>query len=240
MTLEVIRLDEVLARQFVTDTSRMDESLTLYQIDRAVGNPESDNLLIQCAAAGCSILSNDAYIRALVYDARMFEYRRRRYHAEISSIMGDRAHFENFLRLEKLLLVQAGMDQGLADVIIGRCRDTREAGRHGRFDAKVFGNSLEELRLVVCGTLADMRKSTLDQRRQEQLFRRLAAVRAGIFGCVVVGLDASSLIATVGLSAAGGAVSMAVGGAIIGQAINDLSATVHHRRYWLARRFRRR
>jgi hypothetical protein len=229
----------MLAREFVIATRYMDESLTLYQVDHAIGNPESRGLLIQGAMTGCSILSNDVYVRALVDDARTFEDRRRRHRADMRAIMGDRTHFENFLRLEKLLLLQAGMDQGLADVIIRRCRDAREGARRGRFDARAFGYALEELRLVVCGVLADMRKATLDQDRQEQMFRRLAAIRVGVFGSVVVGLDGSSLIATVGLSAAGAAVSIAIGGAMVGQAINELSATGQHRRSWLTRWFRR-
>jgi hypothetical protein len=223
-------MDEMLARELVAATRQMDESLTLYRVDRSIGSRDSESRLVQSATTGCSLLSNDVYVRALEDDALTFRDRRRRHRKDMQSIMGSSSHFDKFLELEKSLLVEAGTDPRLADVIIARCRDSREAAKNGRFDAGAFRDALGELRLAVCGVLADLRKAALDQQRQDQTFRRLAAVRGGVFGCVVVGLDASSLVTTVGLSAAGAAVSIAVGGAIVSQALTDLTAIRRERR----------
>jgi hypothetical protein len=229
-------MDEMLAREFVAATRQMDESLMLHHVDLAIGSKSSGDRLIQSATTGCSLLSNEVYVQALVDDARMFANRQRHHRRDMRAIMGDRAHFENFLGLEKRLLIEAGFTHDEADVIVRRCWDARDVARHAKFDAGEFGTALMGLRLAVCRALTEMRKTSLDRQRQQEQSRRLAAVRKGIFGCVLVGLDASSLPATVGLSAAGSAVSIALGGAIVGQAVNDLSTTGGHRAFrgfWL-------
>jgi hypothetical protein len=238
-----VYMDEMLAREFVIATNEMSESLTLYRVDQSLGNRESRRQLVRCAATGCALLSNDVYVEALVRDARARQEQRRRHRRDMRVITGG-AHFEYFLGLEKSLLEEAGTDPEMTEAIIDRCREVRKSTRHGKFGATAFSRALEELRLAVCDVLAELRKDTFDQppedqlsRPEDQLSRRLAAVLKGVFGCVVVGLDASSLAPTVGLSAAGSAVSIAVGSAIVGQASTDLSGTGCYPR-WLLRRFR--
>lgn len=229
-------MDEILAREFVAAANRMQDSLTLYQVDQSLGHRESGGLLIQCATTGCSLLSNDAYVQALVDDAHTFRRAAAGHYADIHAIMGV-DHFEFFLQAETRLLEQAGADSGLVEAIVGRCRETREAARQGKFNANAFRDTLGELRFAVCGVLAELRKATFDQRPPEQLSRRLMAVVKGVSGCVVVGLDASPLVA-VALSPAGSAVSIAVGCAIVSDAFNDLKGAGRHRRMWSWRRFR--
>jgi hypothetical protein len=215
-------VDEVLAREFVQATNQMYESLTIYRVDQNLGNQESKRLLVQCATTGCSLLSNDTYVQALMDDARE-NHNLRRYYRRDKRVITGRAHFEHFLGIERSLLEQAGTNSRLTEEIIGRCREARTATRRGKFDANRFSNALEELRLAVCGVLAELRETTHDQPPPDQLPLRLVAVLKGVCGCVIVGLDASSLAPAVHLSDAGSAVSIAVGGAIVGQAITDLS-----------------
>jgi hypothetical protein len=218
-----IRMEEILAREFVIATNRMHDSLANYYADRSRGNRGAESLQ-ECATTGCSLLSNDMYMQALVEDARIGQeqlwfYRR---HAHI--ITG-RAHFEHFLGIERRLLLEAGMDAGVTEGLINQCRTAREAPRRGKFNANAFSGTLEELRRAVCGILAELREVAHDEPSQHQLSRRLTSVFKGVCGCVLVGVDASTLAPTVGLSAAGSAVSIAVGGAIVGQTISDLSGT---------------
>jgi hypothetical protein len=218
-------VDEVLAREFVRAANQMNQSLTIYQVDQRLGNQESRFLLVQCAITGCSLLSNDTYVRALVDDARSVHDLRWHPRRDKRAITG-RDHFEHFLGIERRLLEQAGTDPRLTEEIIGRCREARKVTRRGRFGANAFSSALEELRLLACDVLAELRKTTFDQPPPDQLPRRLASVLKGVCGCVIVGLDASEslrLAPNVGLSDAGSAVSIAVGGAIVTQAITDLS-----------------
>jgi hypothetical protein len=214
-------VDEILAREFVISANRMHESLAIYHADRSRGHLQSRGLL-ESATTGCSLLSNDMYVHALVEDARSGQERLRFHRRDVQEITG-RAHFEHFLGIERRLLVEAGMDPGITDSIINRCRAARKAPRRGEFDANAFSDALEELRIVVCEVLADLREESFHQLSQRQMFRRLMSVFMGVCGCVVVGLDASSLAPTVGLSAAGSTISVAVGGAIVSQAITNLS-----------------
>ncbi len=228
-------MDEVLAREFVVATNRMYESLTIYQVDQSHGHRDSRDLL-ECARTGCSLLSNDMYVHALVEDARAFQERRWLHRKDMRIITG-RGHFEHFLRIERSLLQEAGTNPGLTEDIISRCREARKATRQGKFDANAFRGALEELRHAVCDVFADLREPTFDQPPPHQLPRRLWSVLTGVCGCVVVALDYSSLAATVGLSAAGSQVSVAVGSGIVGKAITDLWGPGCYPR-WLSRRFR--
>lgn len=213
-------MDEILARELVAAANQMHASLTLYQTDLSLGRRDSRGLLVQCATTGCSLLRNPTYMQALVTDARMLEERISIYRTDMQSIM-DGGHFEFFLEIEANLLRQAGADPSLIELILKRCRETREAARRSEFDAEKFRGALGQLRDEVCGALTELRRATSDQRLPR---RRLRACLIGVSGCVVVGLDASMLAATSGLSAAGSAVSIAVGGAILSQAITDASA----------------
>jgi hypothetical protein len=229
-------VDEMLAREFVMATKEMNESLTLYQMDQSRGKREARRQLIRCATTGCALLSNDDYVQALVSDARALQEQRWHYRRDKRAITG-RAHFERFLVLEMRLMERAGADPETIGAIVDRCREARKATRQGEFDANAFSDALEELRFAVCSVLAELREDTFDQPPKDQLSRRLAAVFKGVCGCVVVGLNASSLASTVGLNTAGSAVSIAVGGAIVGQAITDLSGAGCYPR-WLLRTFR--
>jgi hypothetical protein len=222
-------VDEILARELVAAANQMHKSLTLYEADRDLGNQEAESL-VQCAVIGCSVLGNGVYVQALVDDARALRGTAANYRRNMHLITGV-DHFEYFLQIERSLLELAGADQGLIEIIFEKCRDARREARRGEINVAAFRDALEELRITACGTLIELRNATTNQRAPQQFARRLGTVLTGCCGCVVVGLDASILAPTVGLSAAGSAVSITVGGAIVAQAITDLAATWHHRRH---------
>lgn len=230
-------MDEILAREFVIATNKMHESLAIYYADLSRGHREAAGLL-ECAMTGCSLLSNGMYVQALVEDARACQERLWFNRRDVQEITG-RSHFEYFLGIERSLLQEAGMDAGVTEALIDQCRAARKAPRRGKFNADAFSGALEELRLAVCSILAELRKATFDEHSQHQMSRHLASVFKGFCGCVLVGVDASSLAPTVGLSAAGSAVSIAVGSAIVGQAITELSGAGCLPGTWLVHRFRR-
>jgi hypothetical protein len=134
-------------------------------------------------------------------------------------------HFEFFLEGERRLLMAAGVDPSLVAVMIQRCQDGREMASRRELDIDQFRYALEELRDAVCETLAELRRSTFQQPSPNRLRRRLIASFEGVCGGVLVGLDATALAVSVGLSTAGSAVSGALGAAIVGDAIAALRAT---------------
>jgi hypothetical protein len=230
-------MDEILAREFVIATNQMHKSMTIYYADLSRGHREARGLL-ECATTGCSLLSNDMYVHALLEDAREWQERIWFHRREVQEITG-RSHFEYFLGIERRLLREAGMDAGVTEALIDQCRTARKAPRRGKFNADAFSLALEELRLAVCSVLAELREATFDEPSQHQMFRHLASVFKGVCGCVLVGADASSMAPIVRLSTPGSAVSIAVGSAIVGQAITELSGTGCLPGTWLLHRFRR-
>jgi hypothetical protein len=138
-------------------------------------------------------------------------------------------HFDFFLGAEGRLLKAAGTDPSLTTAILQQCREARAAARQGEFNAFRFRNALEELRETVCAEYLELRGATSDPGPSGRRYRRLAACFKGVCGCVVVGLDASALAATIGLTAAGSAVSIAVGAAVVDHALGDLKALANPR-----------
>lgn len=166
------------------------------------------------------ILSNDALF---FRDVETLGQRQRNNSEAFREITGattrSLGHFHHFWEREKSLLIMAGMDRSLVerlsrivDEMIERIRETRLSVVHLR-------NVINAVRDDTCNL-----SNTLNQSLQEE--RDLNAVERGvrrgwyaIIGAAIVALDVSSLVATVGLSAAGTAVSRAVGGALIGAAV---------------------
>lgn len=219
-------MDETLARQFVAAANQMYDSLTLYETDQSLGRQESNGSLVQCATTGCSLLSNAAYMQALMDDAWMLKDRVAE-HREDMQVITTVDHFEFFLGAEGRLLAAAGADTSLTTVILQQCREEREAARRGEFNVFAhlrFRVALEELRNAVCSVLSELRYATFDPQPPRRRYRRLVACFKGVCGCVVVGLDASALAGTIGLSTAGSAVSIAVGAAVVDHALSDLRA----------------
>ncbi len=216
-------MDNTLAQELVAETNRMYTALTLYETDRSLGR-DSSGQLVQCATTGCSLLNNNVYIRAMLIDARTLAQRATAQRSAVRDIMNV-DHFEFFLQGESRLLMAAGVDPSLVAVIIQRCQEGREKASRDELDVNQFSSALEELRDAVCGTLAELRESTFQQPSPNRLHRRLIASFEGVCGGVIVGLDATALAVSIGLSTAGSAVSGALGAAIVGDAIAALRAT---------------
>lgn len=213
--------DEIAARELVAAANKMHASLTLYETDQRLGRRDSDGSLVQCAITGCSLLRNVAYMQALIDDAKTLDERAADDRESLQAITAV-DHFEFFLGVEGRLLDAAGADPSLTAVILHQCREAREAARRGEFNGYRFRRALEELRDEVCSVLTELRAITFLPAPPRPQYPRLVACFKGVCGCVIVGLDASSLAPTIGLTAAGSAVSIAVGAAIVDHALADL------------------
>lgn len=236
-------MDEPLTRQFVTLTNQMYACLTLYETDRNLGRQESNDSLMQCARIGCFLLGNAVLVQALVDDMMTLNER------AAAEVRGDiqaitaAEHFDFFLAGERRLLEAAGTDSLLITAILDQCRGVQQAARQGSFNPLGF-RALEDLRHAACRVLAELRDAAHGYGppgwpppgwappgwppplpptpSKHSRYPRLKACFKGVCGCVVVGLDASALAGTLGLTAAGSAVSIAVGAAIVDNALSDL------------------
>jgi hypothetical protein len=244
-------VDETLVQGLVEDANQMYALLTPYQVLRREGYGDA---LVRCATIGCRLLRDKALVQALVDGTRTFQEMAVAHRAEMQELVGVE-HFELLLRTETYLLDRAGIDRSLIAVIVRYCREAREGARQGELDADTFRAALEKLGNQVCkllepsvtrggGNRESRHRSRADHARlrakhaDQVAATQLQACLKGVCGCVIVGLDASTLAATVGLSAAGSAVSIALGGAIVGQAITELLAAQRHGRIWLAAWYR--
>jgi hypothetical protein len=202
---------------------------------------------MQCARIGCFLLGNAVLVQAFVDDMMTLNERAAaEVRGDIQAITAAE-HFDFFLAGEGRMLEAAGTDSLLITAILDQCRGVQQAARQGSFNPLGF-RALEDLRHAACGVLADLRdaahgygppgwpppglappgglslpplpppgSSPIPSR-----YPRLKACFKGVCGCVVVGLDASALAGTLGLTAAGSAVSIAVGAAIVDNALSDL------------------
>ena len=144
----ICSIDELLARQFVASTNQMHELLTLYEEDRRHGRQASVSPLIQCATIGCSLLSSDTYVPALLDDVWTLNRREQQNHENMQIITTD-GGFELFLDAEGRLLVAAGAEASLTSVILEQCQEARHAARDSEFDVvtlslSIFGLHLRE------------------------------------------------------------------------------------------------
>ena len=80
-------MDETLICQFVGETNQMYASLLLFETDRSLGCEDSGGSLFACATAGCTILRNVAYVRALLDDMRTLAERAGENHQNMQNIM---------------------------------------------------------------------------------------------------------------------------------------------------------
>ena len=243
-------MDETLTRKFVTLTNQMYASLTLYETDRNLGRQESNDSLMQCARIGCFLLGNAVFVQALVDDMMTLNERAAaEVRGGIQAITAAE-HFDFFLAGEGRLLEAAGTDSLLITAILDQCRGVQQAARQGSFSPLGFP-ALEDLRHAACRVLAELGDaahgygppgwpppgwappSTLDlpplpptpppgSPPIRSRYPRLKACFKGVCGCVVVGLDASALAGTLGITTAGSAVSIALGAAIVDNALSDL------------------
>jgi hypothetical protein len=254
-------VDEVLTREFVIATNQMYRSLTIYDEDR------SRRRLLECARIGCWIFTNDMYLQALVEDARTFQERRRFHRRDMRRITASThfEHFLEIERrlleeagtdrgLTEAIIAQCqearkatkhgkfdayAFNRALLQLRLAVCgvfAELQEATFEQRPSYQLSDDDIAQTEVY------EEERAEVEREREEGELRpvdahRLASVLKGVCGCVLVGLDASSLAPTVGLSASGSAVSIAVGGAIVGQAITELSRAGCYPR--LLRRFRR-
>lgn len=146
-------------------------------------------------------------------------------HAQLrQQILGDIRHFtRGFLQIEERVLLNAGLDKTPTSYLLKRARDLHSAcnGQLAAMDPLEVVNGIQLLEKAVCRIAAEL--ETLLKRGQKGLVRKaLEGVTLGVGGGAIIFTNASAAAASLGLSAAGSAVSAALGGALIKESTSHL------------------
>ena len=185
------------------------------------GEPSPEDIL-KAAHIGCEtlniLLNDEDFFREAEELGRRKVGRQER--EEFDYLTGDLAYFINhFLKIERDILLAGGIDEELVNQLLENAKDSLQAIRNWDGDAEMLRWLITRLREEICHAEEALDEEQSRNEWRDRWRRRLKRATLAIGGAAIVGLDASALAATYGLSAPGTAVSAALGGALIGVAV---------------------
>jgi hypothetical protein len=203
-------------------------------------SPEkTSNYLLEAAAIGCRVLKQlvgDTTLNTAVEefaDVRIIkgflertsdEYKRRQAKAdEFRAIIEENEQFEAFLDLEREILIRGGLSRDIVNPLIA---SSRESVKEVRDRAKPPSEVIEAVRLLrdrACLLADDLIRDAKEEGSWEHLKEKIKKIMLGLGGAALIGLNASSLATSVGITAAGSAVSAAIGATVIQSAAADIA-----------------
>jgi hypothetical protein len=181
-------------------------------------------MLHRAAQEACNYLRDDRAIEGLVSDVQQMAVAAHGPGADPTTLTNP-DHFEHFLEAETRLLASAGLDPLAVRQLISKCRAIRFAVIDQEATDEDFRAALIEARNASCDSVTVLAPSATESGLLRRVRRRLVPVSTILGGAVLVGVDASLLATTLGLSTWGTAVSAMVGGGLAQQAWSELRAT---------------
>jgi hypothetical protein len=124
------------------------------------------------------------------------------------------SHFQYFWRLEKTLLISAGMDEHLVGQISSVVEEIIQSVRKKEVNVGDLRVLIAQIRNLTCNIANTLNKHLQELQEEEERRERAKWIGRNLYfivGAAIVAIDASSLASTVGLTSAGTAVSGAVG-----------------------------
>lgn len=146
----------------------------------------------------------------------------RRRTLEFKSIIEDPTNFERFLELEREVLRKGGVPHDTIERILESCLEAIEEVRERAKPPSEIIDTVRTLRDRACQLSQDLTDKAVRESRWSDIRTRLKKVTLGAGGLALVGLNASALAASVGITAVGSVVSAAFGGAVLAGATADL------------------
>jgi len=178
--------------------------------------------LARAANLGCDTFRELAQDQAFFSDISMLAEMRKRNAAEVEAIVRVNTlavpnlevldAFTNFLNAEKRVLIASGMDTDLVEMLIGQANQLIDQVRAEQIDPELMRAKVGQLRRIACKVADSLRR----QQKHELIWGDIWKLTIAAGGCAIVGLNATSVVATIGLSTAGAAVSGAIGSALVG------------------------
>jgi len=156
------------------------------------------------------------------------EYKRRESEKvdQFRTIMENSDYFATFLDLEREVMVKAGLSVDIVDSLIKSSRESIEDVQRRARPASEVIETVRLLRDRACILSDDLINEAKDEDRWEGVKERIKKVILGLGGVALIGLNASTLAASVGITAAGSAVSAALGAVFIHNAATDAAKTL--------------
>lgn len=177
--------------------------------------PSPDDLF-RATHVGCEALQTLRRDQSFFQVAREFRSRRDANIDEFYALTGDLRYFvHNFERIERKVLLAAGLDAELTDHLLDEARVALGSIRSWEGDEQALRWIVERLGEEVCG----IRGLLLNGHKRRNLKRVLRRVAFGTGGAAMIGINTASLAGTLGLTAPGAAVSEALGGILLGAAL---------------------
>ena len=207
------------------------------QLNRAEAFEEyEEDGLLHAAVIGCNalrdLIANPSFRQSI---DELYTLRREN-RAEVRKILEDLALFNEFLSIERRILLEGGFPEYLADQIIGWSQDIRlDVLERDRTPNEVIAN-VEVLRDQSCGLSDELKRRRQEEAEKARAKRLLSRIKKGMAGSALVALNAAAGITigvTTALPTAGGgvllgagvfAVSGAIGSGIIGNATSEGTA----------------
>ncbi|HYH86619.1 MAG TPA: hypothetical protein VEX60_14295 [Pyrinomonadaceae bacterium] len=207
------------------------------QLNKAEAFPEQEqDCLVHAAVIGCNTLTSLVVNRDFRQTLDDLYKLRRENTVQVREILSNLETFNEFLEVERKILISGGFPEYLASQIVSWSNDVRQ-------DVLERARTPEEI-VANVGSLTDQAcklSSDLKQHRQEEQERKrgkrvLRKIKKGIAGSALVGLNATAAIVigvTTALPTAGGSVllggavfaaSGAIGSGIVGSALSEGTA----------------
>jgi hypothetical protein len=136
------------------------------------------------------------------------------------ALLLDNTGFEFFLNAERRALIRAGVNPEFADWLVKRCVSVRRDALQPP-DTDALEVAINDLKREACRVSDELVLAGLNAYQQRTLRAWSGRVGEGVGGLVLIGINAGTLPATLGLSASAAAVSAALGGTLVSRASRD-------------------
>jgi|GEM_PF-4014723 len=176
--------------------------------------------LTKVFAIACNTLKQTAAQARVLEDLIKLEVWQEKYQAELKGICEDVDHFTyGFCKIEERLMILSGVSKEAVKSLLDKVKSMRECVTQSTTKAPKVLENITMLRDEVCNIAEQLRQFPIDQQEKREAMNKLRRIAYGIGGIAIIGINVSSFATMVGLSAPGAAVSGAVGGALIEEAV---------------------
>jgi hypothetical protein len=168
----------------------------------------------------CHTLTRASAQADVLDDLRRLAITQKQFWAEYQEIVGNVDHFvRGFCVIEERAMIAAGLSENAAESLVQQAITLRDSIKSLTINPHQVRDDIKKLSDTSCDVARKIHEHPIQQDERRKMKKQLKRFFAGIGGIAIVGINASALAATIGLSAAGTAVSAGVGSGLIGAAL---------------------